>query len=246
MITGIIVALSEELSTLKTVPNALWERSMIRGKFIFLTDDIILVYSGAGAENARKSAELAVAKGATKLMSWGCAAALSPDLKMGDLVLADSLMSADEFEMPVNATWHQHTKNILDSEVVAYKGALIASKEIISTAQAKQALFEKTGAIALDMESCAIAQVAQHYALPFLAIRTVADPSTMDLPNAVLKALNENGEIEITKIIGSLVFNPKEIPHLIQLGQYFQLAKRTLSRVAKQLPDIIAFKSTSV
>ncbi len=246
MITGIIVALSEELSTLKTVPNALWERSMIRGKFIFLTDDIILVYSGAGAENARKSAELAVAKGATKLMSWGCAAALSPDLKMGDLVLADSLMSADEFEMPVNATWHQHTKNILDSEVVAYKGALIASKEIISTAQAKQALFEKTGAIALDMESVAIAQVAQHYALPFLAIRTVADPSTMDLPNAVLKALNENGEIEITKIIGSLVFNPKEIPHLIQLGQYFQLAKRTLSRVAKQLPDIIAFKSTSV
>ena len=246
MITGIIVALSEELSTLKTVPNALWERSMIRGKFIFLTDDIILVYSGAGAENARKSAELAVAKGATKLMSWGCAAALSPDLKMGDLVLADSLMSADEFEMPVNATWHQHTKNILSSEVIAYKGALIASKEIISTAQAKQALFEKTGAIALDMESVAIAQVAQHYALPFLAIRTIADPSTMDLPNAVLKALNENGEIEITKIIASLVFNPKEIPHLIQLGQYFQLAKKKLSSVAKQLPDIIAFKSTSV
>jgi adenosylhomocysteine nucleosidase len=245
VITGIIVALSEELSTLKTVPNALWERSMARGKFIFLTDDIILIYSGAGAENARKAAELAVLKGATKLMSWGCAAALSPDLKMGDLVLADSLMSVDGFEMPVNATWHQHAKMVLGSEVAAYKGALIASKEIVATAQAKQALFEKTGAIALDMESGAIAQVAQHYALPFLAIRAIADPSTMDLPHAVLKALNENGEVEITKIIASLVFNPKEIPHLIQLGQYFQLAKKTLSSVAKQLPKVIAFNSTS-
>ncbi len=245
MITGIIVALSEELSTLKTVPNALWERSMIRGKFIFLTDDIILIYSGAGAENARKAAELAVSKGATKLMSGGCAAALSPDLKMGDLVLADSLLNSDGFEMSVNATWHQHAKNVLGSEITAYKGALFNSNTVISTAGVKQDIFTKTGAIALDMESGAIAQVAQHYALPFLAIRTIADPSTMDLPQAVLKALNENGEIEITKIIASLVFNPKEIPHLIQLGQYFQLAKKTLSSVAKQLPEVIAFKSTT-
>jgi adenosylhomocysteine nucleosidase len=64
----------------------------------------------------------------------------------------------------------------------------------------------------------------------------------MDLPNAVLKALNENGEVEITKIIKSLVFNPKEIPHLIQLGQYFQLAKKTLSSVAKKLPEVLAFR----
>jgi adenosylhomocysteine nucleosidase len=245
VITGIIVALSEELSTLKTVPNALWERSMIRGKFIFLTDDIILIYSGMGSENARKAAELLVSKGATQLMSWGCAAALNPDLKMGDLILADSLLNSDGLEMPVNATWHQHAKTVLGSEVAMHKGAVCASNEIVSTAQAKQNLYAKTGAMALDMESSAIAQVAQHYALPFLAIRAIADPSTMDLPLAVSKALNENGEVQITKIIASLVFNPKEIPHLIQLGQYFQLAKKTLSNVAKKLPEIIAFNSTS-
>ncbi len=239
MITGIIVALSEELSTLKTLPNALWERGLRRGKFIFITDDIILIYSGAGAENACKAAELLVSKGATQLMSWGCAAALSPDLKMGDLVLADSLLSCDGIETAVNATWHQHTKIILGSQITAYKGVLIASNEIVATAQAKHELYEKTGAIALDMESGAIAQVAQHYALPFLAIRAIADPATMDLPLSVSNALNENGEVDITKIIASLVFNPKEIPHLIQLAQYFQIAKKTLSKVAKQLPEVL-------
>ncbi len=241
MITGIIVALSEELSTLKTLPNGMWERGMRRGKFIFITDEIILMYSGAGAENARKAAELLVSKGATQLMSWGCAAALSPDLKMGDLVLADSLLNSDGLETAVNSTWHQHAKTVLGSTVVAYKGALFNSNKLVSTAEEKQAIYEKTGAIALDMESGAIAEVAQHYALPFLAIRAIADPASMDLPLAVSKALNENGEVEISKIIASLVFNLKEIPHLIQLGQYFQLAKRTLSTVAKQLPQIIVF-----
>ena len=124
---------------------------------------------------------------------------------------------------------------------MAYKGALFNSNKLVSTAEEKQAIYAKTGAIALDMESGAIAEVAQHYALPFLAIRAIADPASMDLPLAVSKALNENGEVEISKIIASLVFNLKEIPHLIQLGQYFQLAKRTLSTVAKQLPQIIVF-----
>ncbi len=243
MITGIIVALSEELSTLKTLPNGLWERGMRRGKFIFITDDIILMYSGAGAENARKAAEFLVSKGVTQLISWGCAAALSPDLKMGDLVLADSLLNSDGLEMPVNAAWHQHAKTILGSQVAIYKGALIASDKIISTAKEKQALHEKTGAIALDMESIAIAEIAQHYALPFLAIRAIADPASMDLPLAISKSLNEHGEVDIPKIIASLVFNPKEIPHLIQLAQYFQLAKNTLSNVAKQIPLLKTYEN---
>lgn len=243
MITGIIVALSEELNTLKTLPNALWEPSLQRGKFVFLTDEVLLTYSGAGAENARKAAELLVSKGATKLMSWGCAAALSPDLKMGDLVLADSLMDENGDEISVHPIWHQHAKTVLGSQITAYKGAVYASSSIVSTAQAKGKLHAKTGAIALDMESSAIAKVAQHYALPFLAIRVIADPTSMDLPTAVENSLNENGEVAIARIIKSLVLNPKELPHLIQIGQYFQIAKKTLSNVAKQLPDVIAFKA---
>lgn len=242
MITGIIVALAEELNTLKTLPNVLWEPNLPRGKFVFLTDNVLLIHSGAGAENARKAAELAVSKGATQLMSWGCAAALSPDLKMGDLVLAESLISSDGQEISVNATWHQHTKNVLGADITVCKGALIASEKVVSTAQEKHEIFEKTGAVALDMESGAIAKVATHYALPFLVIRAIADPASMDLPNALENALNEKGEVAITRILKSLVLNPKELPHLIQIGQYFQIAKKTLSNVAKHLPNIISFK----
>lgn len=242
MITGIIVALAEELSTLKTTPNALWEPNLPRGKFVFLTDEIILIHSGAGAENARKAAELAVSKGATQLISWGCAAALSPDLKMGDLVLAESLISSDGQEISVNTTWHQHARTVLGSEIAAYKGALIASEKLVSSAQKKHEIFEKTAAIALDMESGAIAKVATHYALPFLVIRAIADPASMDLPNALENALNEKGEVAISRILKSLVLNPKEIPHLIQIGQYFQMARKTLSNVAKQLHRVVAFE----
>lgn len=242
MITGIVVALAEELSTLKTLPNSLWEPSLRKGKFVFLTDEVLLVHAGAGAENARKAAELLVSKGATQLISWGCAAALSPDLKMGDLVLADSLLNEAGEEISVHPLWHQYVKNVLGTEITAYKGALFTSDKVIPTAHAKSDAYQKTGAIILDMESYAIAQIAQHYALPFLAIRVVADPASLDLPEVVTKAFNENGEVALSKIITSLVFNPKELPHLIQLGQYFQIAKKTLSNTAKQLPDVISFQ----
>lgn len=245
MITGIIVALAQELSTLKKLPHALWEDGLRRGKFSLLTDDVILVHSGAGAENARKAAELAVSRGATQLISWGCAGALAPELKMGDLVLADSLLDSNGMQTPVNALWHQHAKAVLGLHIAAYSGALLNSPHVVSTAQEKQTIHEKTGAIALDMESYAIAQVAQHYALPFLAIRAIADPASMDLPASMSGALTDTGEVAIPKILFSLAKNPQDIPHLIQIGQYFQLAKRKLSTVAEQLHDVIDFTSSA-
>ena len=85
MITGIVVALPEELTTLTSI-------KIDKGCCRFIADKLLVVYSGAGPINAQSAAELLVAEGATRLMSWGCAAALSASLKPGDLILADKLI----------------------------------------------------------------------------------------------------------------------------------------------------------
>jgi adenosylhomocysteine nucleosidase len=243
VITGIIVALAQELSTLKTVPDALWEPSLARGKFVFLTESILLIHAGAGAENACHAAEKLISKGAMQLMSWGCAAALSPELKMGDLVLAESVCHIDGRQLSVNAQWHEHVKRCLGRRVTAGRGALLQSAQMVTRKEEKQLLHQNTGAIALDMESFSIAQVAQHYAIPFLAVRSISDPASMDLPEVVMRSLTVEGEVDVPKMMFSVVRQPKEIPHLIQLGQYFQVAKRTLSDVAKVLPSMMTFDS---
>lgn len=236
MITGIVVALPQELSTLTT-------RKVVKGQCVSLTKTLLLAYSGAGANNAQAAAQLLIAQGATRLISWGCAGALSAGLQSGDLVLADTLIAADGETITVNTDWHHHVKSLLskvacESKFALRCGALLESKTLVATSRAKQQLHQQTKALALDMESIAVAKVAQQHALPFLAIRAIADPVTMDLPQAVSHALNAQGDVELGKLLRYLLWHPSELKGLITLGQHFNAAKNTLKLIAKELEHL--------
>lgn len=236
MSCGIIVALPEELGTLTS-------KKIDKGCCVFISDSIILAYSGAGGHNAQAAAELLIAQGATRLISWGCAAALSNTLKPGDLVLADSLINAEggrDANFCVSTAWHNYTKNQLSTYLKVHTGSLAESKNIVASGSEKKHLHTQSGAVALDMESIAIAKVAQQNKLPFLAIRTIADPVSMDLPKAINHSLNNEGDIVLTKLLLYMALHPAQLPGLIRLGLHFHAAKNTLKLVAKQLDHVSA------
>lgn len=233
MITGIVVALPEELSTLTS-------KKIDKGCCVFISDAIVLAYSGAGANNARSASELLIAQGATRLISWGCAAALSETLKPGDLVLADTLINAEGAQIGIDTAWHSYSKKLLSASLKVHTGGLAESLTIVATGQDKKHLHVQTGAVALDMESIAIAKVARQNKLPFLAIRAIADPVNMDLPKAINHSLNNEGDIVLGKLLLFIALHPAELPGLIKLGLYFNAAKNTLKLVAKQLDHLTA------
>ena len=234
MITGIVVALPEELTTLTS-------KTVEKGCCIWISDNLLAAYSGAGVANALSASELLVAKGAKQLISWGCSAALSPSLRQGDLILADKLLDSDHMIMDVNADWHNYSKNLLSQSLIVHTGNLVESKSIVSSSKDKNQLYSKTGAIALDMESIAIAKVARQNALPFLAIRVIVDPANMNLPNAISYSLNEQGDIVMSKLLLFLALHPFELIGLIKLGLHFKAAKNTLKLIAKQLDRLVCF-----
>lgn len=252
MITGIVVALPEELITLTS-------KRIDKGHCVFIGDRLLVTCSGTGAQNAQSSAELLVAKGATQLISWGCAAALEPSLKSGDLTLADRLLDADDNEIAVSPDWHRYTKNLLSGDpartspslpspenrqaIDIQTGLLAESKTLVSSSQEKKQLHSTTSAIALDMESVAIAKIAHRHKLPFLAIRAIADPANMDLPKAVAYAMNDQGDIILGRLLLFLALHPLELPGLIKLGLHFNKAKRSLKRAAGHLDSIAVFNS---
>lgn len=239
MITGIVVALPQELSTLTT-------QKIVKGDCVFINESLLLAYSGAGENNAQAAAMRLIAQGATQLISWGCAGALSGHLKSGDLVLADELVAADGLIINVDTDWHRHVKTALEkvacqsSGFTLRCGRLLESKTLVSTSHDKQQLHQQTNAIALDMESIAIANVAQQHALPFLAIRAIADPVTMDLPRAISHALNAQGDVELGKLLLFLLWHPTDTVGLIIIGLHFNAATRTLKLVANELKHLIA------
>ena len=234
MITGIVVALPEELTTLTSI-------KIDKGCCRFIADKLLVAYSGAGPINAQSAAELLVAEGATRLMSWGCAAALSASLKPGDLILADKLIDAGNVEMAINADWYSYAKNRLAKFVVVHGGCLAESINIVSSSTDKKQLHSITGAVALDMESIAIAKVARQHTIPFLAIRVIVDPVNMNLPLAINHSLNDRGEIVLGKLLLFLFLHPAELPGLIKLGLHFNAAKKTLKSVAKHLDTVTDF-----
>jgi len=234
VITGIVVALPEELSTLTA-------KKIAKGCVGKISDNILVICSGAGRENAQSAAELLVAQGAGRLISWGCAGALDAGLKPGDLMLATSCIDADQVVVdPHNEDWLAHGRACMGNHALIriHTGRLAESKGIVATSQDKARLAQATGAIAVDMESIAIARAAQKYGLPFLSIRAIADPLNMDLPKAVSHALNHQGEVDLGKLLTYLVWHPTELLDLIKLGLYFNAAKKTLRKVANQLDSL--------
>ena len=240
MITGLVVALPQELDTLTT-------RKVVKGHVISLSKNLLLAYSGAGADNAQTAANLLIQQGATRLISWGCAAALSPNLQSGDLVLADGLISSDNETISLDSVWYKHVKTALEKLSLESKtgfglrnGNLLESKILVAKSTDKQQLYQQTRAAALDMESVAVAKVSQTHSIPFLVIRAIADPVSMDLPEAVSVALNAQGDVEILKLLKFLCTHPKELSGLMTLGQQFSAAKRTLKTVASALEHLTA------
>ena len=238
MITGILVALPDEISSISS-------KKIRKGECISLNENTLLILSGAGQKNATQASQKLLDNGAERLISWGCAAALAPNLKAGDLIIPLYLLSADKQRLSIESDWLQHCLKQL-KPLNPNSGLLIESENIISQSTEKQMLYQETSGIALDMESVALVKVAQTNNCPALVIRCIADPVSMNLPKAISYALNQAGDIVLSQLLRFLLTHPNEIPHLIKLGFHFQKAKNKLALVSKQIDIITGFEPENI
>lgn len=231
MSCGIIVALPEELTTLTS-------RKLARGECLSLSDDVLIAYAGAGPLNAEQAAKNLIVKGADRLISWGCAAALDGQLRPGQLVIPETVR-LDQQSYETDKRWSHKLRCRLSQKLTVVGGGLLSTSRIVASRSEKQSLQRETSAVALDMESAAVAKIAQQANLPCLVLRAIADPAAMSLPQAVVVALDDQGQVQLGKLLRHLLLRPWQIPALISLGLHFAAARKTLKILAKQLNEII-------
>jgi adenosylhomocysteine nucleosidase len=151
---------------------------------------VTLVRCGIGPERARASAERALRDRPVGLaVSSGYAAALGP-AAIGDLVIGTTVRAVgDEPGTPDSATYScsvestDALRRAADAVGVAvHQGPFVSVSRVLCRAAEKTALGRATGAIAVDMESAALAAVASRYGVPFVAVRTVSDLADEELP----------------------------------------------------------------
>jgi adenosylhomocysteine nucleosidase len=172
-------------------------------------------------------------KGATALLSWGSAGGLSPALSPGNLILPKTIIASNRSLYHVDPTWHNSLCNQLKGHVDFFTDPMTESTAVVCTPTEKAILFRETGAIGVDMESAAVAAVAQEVGVPFMVVRAVADAMDTTIPKSTLNALDEFGRLNFLKLIQGFVQHPPELFALLRVGRNYRAAQRTLAAVAR-------------
>ena len=197
-----------------------------------LQEGISLYLAGVGPLRARLAAENLLRKGASALLSWGCAGGLVSNLSPGSLILPKTVIAADQTVFRVDARWHGYLCNRLAGRLDFYTEPLAENSAVLLHPSEKKALFSRTGAVAVDMESAAVATVAQKAGVPFVAIRAIVESADMTIPRSLLAAVDEFGRLRPFVLAIRLAAHPRELLPLIDLGKGFRAAHATLSTVA--------------
>jgi hopanoid-associated phosphorylase len=149
------------------------------------------------------------------VISIGLAGGLSPHLKVGDVVIADQIVTGAE-KWDCHEVWRVRLMSRLPT---AIQGQIFGSDIIIERPETKAGLHETTGALAVDMESQIAARFAARRNLPLAGLRVISDDSSHVLPPAALVAMKPDGGIALGRVLGSLLRNPAQIPSLIRTAR---------------------------
>ena len=158
------------------------------------------------------------------------AGGLDPSLQAGAILLPQEILGADGRMHECSPRW----RGRLSATVTALSGRLVTSAKSVGSVEDKAQLFRATGAVAVDMESAAVAEVADQHGLPFVAVRVVVDSAADVLPRAVTAAADNEGHLQIWRLIGALALAPNELAPLLRLARRYRAANRSLAAIARQ------------
>jgi hopanoid-associated phosphorylase len=189
---------------------------------------------------ARNAAARLVDRGAEALLSFGLAGGLDPRLAPGTLIVAEAIVGPSSGHASTDTPWRRRAVAALKGEAVV--GTIAARHRPCATVADKAALFAATRALAVDMESRAIADIAAAHGLPFLAIRAIADPATRGVPDSALAAAGADGSLLLGPLLRGIFRAPKDLPVLYVLARDYRAAMAALRRAAAKAAPVFAFR----
>jgi len=193
-----------------------------------------IVCSGASAVGAEAAARRQVGDGCSALASIGTAGGLDPALEPGTVIVCDGVCPPDggEIALPDGGWTDRLAAGLAAGGVASRRGCLLGSDSPLLTPADKSRAFADTGALAVDMESHAVARVAAESGLPWVALRAIADPAGFVLPETAARSIRRDGGVDLASLIWGLTTHPGQIGGFLALGRFSRKALGALRRVA--------------
>lgn len=220
---GVICGMASEADCIARVPGG--DRFEVR-------------VSGASALRAGAHAADLAAQGARAIVSFGLSGALDPACPPGRLILpartvlpgGGAIISDPELLELFSARALERQAEL--GGLPPLTAAIAGSEEVVDSRRAKRELHRRTGAVAVDMESHAVAHAARAAGIAYAAIRAVADPAHRSIPQTAMAGLAADGTTRPFLVIRNLMSRPQDLPALIRLGQDARTGLTTLRGAA--------------
>lgn len=148
------------------------------------------------------------------LVVVGIAGGIGPSVNIGDLVVPELVIDL--------ATGAEYRPSVMgDTEA---RGTLVTSNKVIVD-RAEAARLERQGAIAVDMETAAIAAICESRACTWSVFRAISDRAgDGSIDPALLGLAGPDGEPNVPALLRFVLTNPRRLPYLVQLGHDLRLA----------------------
>jgi adenosylhomocysteine nucleosidase len=209
-------------------------RGAARKGLFTIQDGTLVAVSGMGPAAAAGAAQALAEAGATALVSWGMAGGLDPSLPAGTICLPTRVLAASGASFGTDHHWREAVGAAIAARRRVVDGTLLTTLQALHDIAGKAAAFQATGALAVDMESAAVAEVAAKRRLPFIAVRVIVDTAGDALPGAVLAASSgTGGQVSVPRLLQALLGAPGDLVPLLRLAQRYRAAIRALTAVAR-------------
>lgn len=197
---------------------------------------VALLALGVGKECARIAAEMTLRCYRPDLViSAGFGGGLSDQVADGDIVVGTEILDmvadlGDEIRFETAYTLrHQHGLEALahDDHTVHF-GKLITVEEMVLRADNKNRIGHVTGALAVDMETSAVATVCAAQDTEFLAVRAISDNAHENLPGE-FNDFFVLGQLRRRRVLAAIGRSPRLLYDLGRLGCRARAAGRHLA-----------------
>ena len=192
---------------------------------------VVLVTTGVGIKNARQGASTLIQNyEPSAIISIGYAGAVIASFKKGDVLMADGISYGDNPErsfLPDKKLFSLTEKALAQHDVSYNEGKLVTVSKPLITTESKKSLGEGCRCQAVDMETAALAQLAQEKEIPFLSLRVILDDLDHNLKIGP-GSISNNGHVSMFKILKILLFKPRFLPGILRLTSSWIAADRAI------------------
>ncbi len=198
--------------------------------------EVLIVHTGMGEARTRERLiPFFENHPVERVISAGYAGGLDPLLPTGTLFLAENYSSPE---------WLARARALFQNR--SRVGTLATAPAALETCQAKAALARRTGALAVDMETAAIAALCREKGIPLLSLRAISDNAREEL--AVPFSICFDAEKQRPRpfaLVKFLLRHPSRLPGFIRFVAGVNLARRVLTHALVELVETPAAEIAS-